>query len=87
MSTRVFDWSANPAVDRFSFKQSVKRAAAIVAEGRGDFITLPCGRRAVHLRPPQEFLTDQRNHANSGSFDSSWQIKPSGGMPVWQMVT
>ena len=56
MSTRVFAWDSNPAVDRYSYKQSVARAEAIVDEGRGFFITLACGRRAVQLNTPTEVL-------------------------------
>lgn len=56
MSTRVFAWDSNPATDRHSYKQSVARAEAIVDQGRGFFITLPCGRRAVQLFPSAEEL-------------------------------
>ena len=81
MSIRVFDWSANPAVDPFNFRLSNARALALVAS-RSHFITKDGqGRTVIQKYPPPE---ERENHAH---YDDAWKIKTSGGIPVWQMVT
>ena len=47
MSLRVFAWDANPAIDRHLYPLSNRRAAEMVDEGRGEYITLSDGRTAV----------------------------------------
>ena len=51
MSLRVFAADANPCVDAFLYRQSNLRGEEIVSSGRGTFITLADGRRAVQLLP------------------------------------
>lgn len=55
----LFSWDANPMVDPRLCKQSVARAEAIVTEGRGKFVTLHDGRRAVQYFPPPEVLMER----------------------------
>lgn len=50
----MFAWDANPTVDGFLYRQSNNRADEIVAEGRGAFIVLTDGRRAVQLLATKE---------------------------------
>jgi hypothetical protein len=92
MSKRVYGWEADPATDSFSFKLSNERADALVRSQAADFITLPCGRLAVQLRPRPSYLSPLHcETADSPSlypaFALAWRIKPSGHMPVWQMRT
>jgi hypothetical protein len=54
MSLRVFAADSNPHIDPFLYRQSNNRAEELVALGRGSFITLPDGRRAVQLRLQSE---------------------------------
>jgi hypothetical protein len=87
MSMRVFGWEDNPSIDRCRFKQSLNRATEIVSSGRGSFIFLPDGRKAVQLFAVRacRFPLASLDRAAGGTFASAWTIKPSGGMPVWQM--
>ena len=57
MSTRVYAWDANPAVDPRLYRLSNNRAKALVLEEIADFITLADGRRAIQLRPKPEEVT------------------------------
>lgn len=60
----MFSWELNPAVDRFSYRLSNRRAQDLVSDGDGFFLTLPDGRKAVQLYPPEEVLQERsaRNH-------------------------
>jgi hypothetical protein len=62
MATRVFAWdaNANPAIDPRLYKESNARAEEDVAAGRGVFIILSDGRRAMQLLPTKAQLEDQR---------------------------
>lgn len=64
MSMRVFAWESNPAIDRFKYRQSNDRAKELVSDGEGFFVTLPDGRRAVQLYPPQEVLLERSARNN-----------------------
>lgn len=61
MSLRVFAWDKDPIADPFAFSclQSNRRAALIVEEQQGRFITLPDGRLAVQKFPPKEVLLER----------------------------
>lgn len=55
MATRVYAWDANPSVDRFFYKLSVRRAQSEILDTfQGFKIKLPDGRMAVQLYPPVE---------------------------------
>lgn len=78
----MFAWDANPSTDRRLFILSNNRATELVETAqRCRFISLPDGRKAVQFLPPAGFS------AVPGLFDDAWKIRPSGGMPVWQMNT
>ncbi len=85
---------SNPAVDPFSFKLSNERAKVLVASRAGRYITLACGRQAVQQFPsslcryPSLDPSDPAaGYALYPAFDLAWGIRPSGGVPVWQMNT
>jgi hypothetical protein len=94
MSLRVFNADLNPQVDDFSYKCSDSSAQAAVDAGRGQFIILPCGRRALQMFPPKEFIPltfDAEGKSIlerlAGNFRDAWGQKPSDGIPVWQLRT
>lgn len=94
LSTLVFNSDLDPQVSRYSYKASNSSAEAAVASGRGQFVMLPSGRRALHMFPYRE-IPEIRQDCDgltiyervSGSFRDAWSQKPSGCIPVWQLNT
>jgi hypothetical protein len=88
MSTRVYNWDSNPAVDRFSFRCSDSSAEAAVNSGQAEYIVDGEGRRAIqkraHLRALGQ-IVNERGEIMAVNFASAWKKIPSGGIPVWQM--
>jgi hypothetical protein len=81
MSIRVFDWAANPAIDPRSYKLSNARAIELVDAGTHFIVKCGDGGTGIQAYPPPEERTLH------GRFQDAWKMKPSGGIPVWQMVT
>lgn len=81
MSTRVFAWDANPAVDPFAYKQSCSRADDIVVAGQGFFITLTDGRRAVQLFPPSDSERERHDHRNLVASMDDWITRQVSYLP------
>ena len=81
MSFRVFEWNCNEAVDQASYHLSNKRSKEFLADNQGYLITHPDGRKALKKFPPEEL------RIKHGGYSDAWKMIPSGGIPVWQMVT
>jgi hypothetical protein len=86
MSLRVFAWDANPTVDRQLYRQSNLRGQDIVADGRGVFIRLTCGRLAIQLLPPPEALAEKTAGRNNlipfGRVFNKLMYPPSINYPI-----
>jgi len=52
MSTSVYAWDSNPAIDRRLYPISNKRAQEDVLNGRAKFIVIASGRKAIQMLPP-----------------------------------
>jgi hypothetical protein len=54
MSTSVYSWDSNPAVDRRLYPISTRRAEQEVVDGISKFVQLANGRLAIQRLPPEE---------------------------------
>lgn len=60
---QVFAFDANPALDRYLYKQPAKRAKEwIIDTMRGRYITLDNGHQAIQLYPPAEVELERVAH-------------------------
>lgn len=59
MRMNVYEWDAIPGVDRRLYPLSANRAEELVRDGRGAFVTLANGRRAVQKLAPVEILAER----------------------------
>ncbi len=94
MSTLVFNSDLDPQVSHYSYKASNSSAEAAVTSGRGEFVQLPSGRRALHMFPYREVAEIRQDcdgktirERIAGGFRDAWSQRPSGCMPVWQLNT
>lgn len=76
----VYSFDSNPAIDTPKFH--VTHADAEIRVSRHHYGRL--NRCAIIEPVPEGYVFDACPRA-MGGFRSAWGIKPSGGMPVWQM--
>lgn len=55
----------------------------LVSEGRAFWLD----EFTAQMKPSREYAEDRRNFVSGGGYDSAWSIRPSGGMPCWQLNT
>lgn len=80
MSLRVFAWDSDPEEDMPLYRLNNRRAQEIIeADGMREICSR--GRPALQKYPPVEMRIIH------GGYSDAWKMIPSGGIPVWQMVT
>lgn len=79
----VFSHNSNTSIDSADYKLSLARATERVEQGKASWLD----GRSIRLKAPIEFASDRRNFVSGSGYDSAWSIKPSGGVPCWQLNT
>lgn len=74
MSTRVYGWDQNPAVDRFSYRCSNSSAAHAIGKGEAKPIVDGDGRRAIQLVERVEFSLPEAQKLGY-AISAEWYLK------------
>lgn len=78
---RVYSFDSNPAIDSPKFHTS--HADADIRVKRHHFQRISAV--AIQEPVPAGYEFDHLGLIAGGGFREAWGIRPSGGMPVWQM--